>query len=164
VGSSFFTLRALGAVALGSVLVTSCDEIRDAHYPTLAEAIADKKIKQGWIPTGIPNDARDIRLRYDIENIATWLAFTTDSAASLDSLAGSRLEPNAARDIHYADFSDAEWWPRALTRGGRGDLAKSALRFYRVIEPAGSPAGSPNSLYVAVDAEHSRVYMWRPPA
>jgi hypothetical protein len=154
---------AVHASVLSLVLMTACGEIEDEHYPTLADAsAANAAIARGWIPPGLPTDARDIRLRYDIENIATWVAFTTDSAASLDSLAGSRLEPIAPKDLHYADFSRAEWWPRALTRGGRGDLAKSALRFYRVIEPARSPAGSPTRLYVAVDAEHSRVFLWRP--
>jgi hypothetical protein len=150
------------SATLSLVLVIACREIRDAHYPTLADASAAHAITQGWIPTGLPSDARDIRLRWDIETNATWLAFTTDSAAGVDSLGGARLEARQPKDLHYADFSRAELWPTALTRGGQGGLANSALRFYRVMERSRSPTGTPHILYVAVDAEHWRVFLWRP--
>ncbi len=146
------------------LLFNSCGEVRDAHYGTLEAARAADAVNQGWIPAGLPADARDIRLRWDIETNQTWLAFTTDSAASLDSLAGARLEALEPKHVHYPDFSQAKWWPKALTRGGQGDLAGSTLRLYRMIERGLSPADSPHNLYVAVDAEHSRVFVWRPAA
>lgn len=140
----------VATAAAGSASCRDLDVVTES-YGTLAEAEAAGAVDRGWIPSGLPRGAHDLREAHDLDTGRQWGLFEFPSS---ESDAVRRLAP---REIPIGDlFCDIpariEWWPVLL----RGRLDEERVR------AAGLTAygGGPDNLVVLVNWRQGRAYYW----
>lgn len=89
-------------------------ETRETYYPNLDAAVKAGEVERGWIPLYVPKSATDIRIKYDIENNQTWLAFRSPTA-DLSSMWDSCKQITQS-EISFPPKRPSSWWPLALTQ------------------------------------------------
>lgn len=109
-------------------------------------AIAAGEVSRGWIPAFVPEAATDIRLKYDVENNRTWLAFRgliERSTLQYQCLSAS------SKEITFPSSGPRGWWPGVLT--GDSSDGKSAYAYY----------SCKDGEIVATDETKGEVFLWR---
>jgi hypothetical protein len=149
--------------ALVLMLVLSCSvlETREAHYPTLAAAVADGAVARGWVPDLLPPDASDIREIHDLDTEEVWSRFTCAS----ESLAGVLRTCSEVDALHVAwprATRRLSWWPQDLQQAA--SRPGQSYRFFRCPAPDRYPGQSHTMPTFLAFAEGQRsAWYWRRP-
>ena len=138
-------------VAIAGVSACRDADVVTESYATLKEATAAGAIERGWLPSGLPAGAHEIREAHDLDSNRRWGLFSfreadTEALRSiLDSeisLAGHTCNP--PRRI--------EWWPLLLReRLDHEKIAATGLRAYSARQ---------SELVFAVNWSQRRAYYW----
>ncbi|MBB6174371.1 hypothetical protein HNR23_004431 [Nocardiopsis mwathae] len=99
---------ALGVVAplAAMALLASCAaEVRESHYDDLEHAREEGAVDQGWVPEWVPEEARDIRAKRDLDTNAQLLTFTVESRSLPDACEDMEVDPEGPR-------LTADWFPK----------------------------------------------------
>ena len=99
-----------------AVATLSCGlEIQEAVYPDAPAARTAGAFERGWLPEVIPEDARDIVERHDLDTNETWACFTTPSGG--ESVRRKLVQLGAKRVSWLGgDGPGRPWWPDEMTR------------------------------------------------
>jgi hypothetical protein len=145
---------ARATIALMIAVAAGCGdtEVVTASYTTMAEARQAGAVDRGWLPSGLPPGAHDIREAHDLDSNRRWGLFNfmeTDSDA-LRAL----LEPSEASlaGVRCDVPPRIEWWP-VILRGSidHGQVQAAGLKAYRT-----RAAG----LMFVVNWNQRRAYYW----
>lgn len=131
------------------LLLCGCtDDVLDASYADVGEAVADGAIARGWIPGWIPPGAINLREVHDID--------TNESALVFELPEGPRWTPPASEceravgQTYHAPKFDRAWLP---------DVSED-FTLYDCGE-TGSPGSTPANIMVAISVDGRRVLHWR---
>ena len=138
-------------VLLFPFLLSACEsmEMPEASYSSRSEVVQDRAIERGWVPSWLPETARDIHERHDLDTNISQLTFR------FETLGSAELAENCAP----IDRNSAQMPRKVLVDGWPPELrgAQTVARFsFHACSGAGSIA------YLAVDEEHKRAYFWNP--
>jgi len=60
---------------------SSCtDDVLEASYPSMPEAVAEGAVERGWIPAWIPAEATDLQEVHNVDSNQSALSFTAPAA------------------------------------------------------------------------------------
>jgi len=96
----------------------SCDlDVREVRYPDVAAARSGGAFTRGWLPDVLPEDARDISERHDLDTNVTWACFSTPSGVGV---VRSKLGLLKARRVAWPSTASPgrPWWPAAMKSPG----------------------------------------------
>lgn len=132
-----------------TLLLVGCRERFDSYSKTLQQA--RPLIENGWLPSGLPPSASDIRERHDLDTNETWATFAF-SASERSRFEGELIENDETIAVRRPGVS---WWPAGLLGSVRGEaLRRQKLVAYRSRSRSGA--------YFFVDWEQGRAYYWSP--
>ena len=143
-------------VVLASCGVLAClGEVQSHEYATLAEAESEGAVRQGWLPSGLPADTRQIRLTYDLDTNATLIRLVSTSFAEMRTLGEAPIEWINPDVIRPPNLLRTRWWPAALRQPG------PPYQLLRVVDQRlGGWEGGAAFVFGAVRAD--TLYLWRP--
>jgi hypothetical protein len=143
----------LAVSVLVLAMISACErwEVPEESYASREEVVRRDAIDRGWIPTWIPESAREIHEVHNIDTNVSQLAFAYGEF-DIDHLSPS-CAPAAPTNVVFPRHSMAPWWPGEL-RQPSSKLER--FSFFACREEHGLPHA-----YVAVDTKDSKVYFWR---
>lgn len=150
-------------IALVAVLLLDCGVpgMEESHYPTLALAIADGAVAQGWVPDLLPADATDIWETHDLDTEEVWLRFTFARDA-LPGLLRVCAEVDALHVAYARATRRLSWWPEELQRAAAAPT--TPFHFFRCPAPDRYPGQSYTvPTFLALTDRDRTAWYWRRP-
>lgn len=150
-------------LCLTCVLAGCHDDRFESFYPSLGDAVKDRAVERGWIPSFLPGSSRNIHVTGDLSPSRVWCVFEflpADSDQLRRSLKPVDTLPPSLRNVPMPRKS---WWPSFL----EGDLDpkrihQAGLQLYVVEDPA---TASTTALELfAIDWTKGRGFLYGPPA
>ena len=94
---------------LGLVLsATTCSEVMEASYSSLAEAKAQGAVERGWVPAWLPESARELKEKHDLDTNSSILRFAYSGADTWAPRGECyQIRPLEAKTPGLT----APWWP-----------------------------------------------------
>ena len=140
------------SLVLAVLALTACSGVNSQtnSYATLAEAQQAGAIAHGWIPTGLPATAHDLREGHVPGSNARWGIF--EYPAADEKTVQALLEPSelAVNGQECRVPSRIEWWPLMLRGPLDADrLSTTGVRVYR---------GRTGDLLFAINWRQGRAY------
>ncbi|CAM4359014.1 hypothetical protein NORO109296_26005 [Nocardiopsis rhodophaea] len=111
-------LRMISPLAVAALLTSCAAETQEAHYDDLDEARAEGAVDQGWVPEWVPEEARNIQEKHDLDSNAQLLTFTVASRTTPETCEELTVDPERPR-------LSADWFPRRP-----GSLTKRCGEFH----------------------------------
>lgn len=92
-------------------------DVQEVHYADVAAARSAGAFARGWLPDVLPDDARDISERHDLDTNATWACFSAPTGVGV---VRSKLGLLKARRVEWplTSHPGRPWWPSAMTSPG----------------------------------------------
>ena len=145
-----------GAAAVAAcllLLIGACRnlEVVTESYGTIADARAAGAVDRGWLPQGLPESTRELRIAHDLDSNRRWglFNFPPAEAGALRARLGAEISLegqtcNPPRRI--------EWWPVLLRETlDHEQIKATGLRAY---------TGAETDLIIAVNWDQGRAYYW----
>jgi hypothetical protein len=147
-------LRAGLALAIGALLLLiGCRDIEvvTGSYANLADARG--AIEAGWIPTGLPPGAHDLREAHDLDTNRRWGLFSFPPAEG-ESLRGLLAGEISVSGLRCDIPARIEWWPLLL----RGELDPERVNATGLT----AHRSRDGDLIFLVNWKQGRAYYWAP--
>lgn len=93
------------AIALTTLLLTSCSDDIENHYSNYDRMKVSDSYKKGWIPDFIPKSASNIHERHNLDNNMVWMRFECDTSDLRRLTEVLELADENERRIILSDFS-----------------------------------------------------------
>jgi len=98
---------ALGLLGL-ALSATACSDVMEASYLSLAEARAKGAVERGWVPAWLPESARELKEKHDLDTNRSILRFAYSDADTWAPRGEcSQIPPSEAKTPRLT----APWWP-----------------------------------------------------
>ena len=125
---------------IAAALIAACSfiDMKSASYADYSAVEATGAIGRGWIPVFLPESAKDVREKHNLDTNAELVRFDFD----VGDLGILTQACPPTQDI-VPPTLNANWWP--------DDLQDSVGAFFHC-----------EGAYLAVDATNMRAYFWRP--
>jgi hypothetical protein len=136
---------------VSSVALMACRDMKESHYPSLADARRAGAVARGWLPDFLPESSSEIKEIHNIDTNQIWCAFefSIEETRSLQQHL-TAIEPTSVSTVQVRAV-DVAWWPRVLQ--GRLDpdrIARAGLQLYRN-----------GTMYFAIDWKAGRAFFYR---
>ncbi len=137
-------------VLLVLLILSACDsmEMPERAYDSKAEVVRDGAIQRGWVPQWLPETARDIREKHDLDTNISQLTFRFD-ALGPEQLAES-CRPIDREAVPMPRKTLVDWWPSELR-----DSPATSFSFHACADDS-------STAYLAIDERQRRACFWRP--
>lgn len=103
------------AVVASLLLATfSCErEELETQYPSVDAARTAGAFTRGWLPDVLPDDARNIWERHNLDTNATWACFSTPTGPRVTR---DKLATLKAKQVRWpaSESPGRPWWPAAM--------------------------------------------------
>lgn len=143
-----------GTVVAAVLALAACSETLEERFSSMADAKAQGMVARGWIPSGLPADGRDVRVRWNIDtNLVRGMV--TVPVAELASLGKGMAVPDedAVLPFHDQWSLTPSWWPRELNPPRpAGEMVAEGWSLFIV--------NGRQRQYVAVLRAESKLYFW----
>lgn len=157
---SVIATRARGTTTLPGLLVSllligGCDEVREEHPRTKAEA--EKLVEGGVVPACLPNTTTDIRVVYDLDLNAAFGSFRLGDDGS-GRLPCPNLNASEIERIDIFSFKKVAWWPRELDGALKTAVDEHGYSAY--VDPIRSDQTIYDRFIIVVSGDRRSGYFW----
>ena len=138
--------------------------ITSQTYGTLDQAIREGVATNGWLPTGLPSSATNIRVLLNHSANTAIAAFSFDPSQDLTSMLRDAKEVSlndGGTIVPPPDAKGVSWFPEAIAQGKFKELTATGFRLYSLVQTG--QVGSNHVVftwYVAVDPDGGACYLW----
>ena len=108
-------LTSAAGVLFASVVLVGCQETFEKQFDSMAEREAHGMVARGWIPSGLPPNGTNARVRWNIDNnlVRGTMTVPEDELALLDESL-DLVPDDATIPFHTRGFVTPSWWPSEL--------------------------------------------------
>ena len=100
---------AVSTILLSALLVVcfGCKEVQELHFDNLDRAKEAHMVEKGWLPSALPADTRQIRLKEDIDIASVYGSFISEKTGDLQRECSERTEFRLPKN-------GPRWFPQEL--------------------------------------------------
>ena len=95
-------------VSIVLTMCNGCGEVQEKHFDTFAKAKEANMVENGWLPSVLPVDTKQVRLLGDIDVASVYGSFVSETMGDL------QVGCSQTTDLFHPPRNGPSWFPRAL--------------------------------------------------